>query len=550
MDLNIRRATADDASQWLQLLQQVLGSEYVAGQVYDPAWVAAELAGSQGVETWLAEVGGSVRGSISILPPSEPTNNPVANLARHLTFPANYEDGSAEALLSAIGDICAQRNQMAVMRVPAGDATQQALLEKLGFVCVGFQPLKHYFGVREGVLFYVRIGAADQVVRLPLSQSLTQINALAAGVLHNLGLANPVMVRDGVTGYPLQTELHIKETTAAAYDISKLRVQALNPPVEISGQFNRGLGMFRVAAQTTLGALLGRRGEGIVAGLSYYLDEHDRCMRLVDSFSVDDLSAGAMLQEAVRCAQEQLNALYIEVDFLMTAPRMLKSAEQLGFVPVAYLPGTHYRNGDYVDVVKMVKLNAVYSLDRARLTPHAREVVEIVDHYFEDQKVGLAVINLLRGLPVFDGLGDGELGKIGRLFAQKLYRAKDHIFEKGDSGDEAYVVMRGQVEIRAEDGGRPLATIGMGGIFGEQAFLEGAPRAALAIAMQPSILLVVQRAAFSALVQNEPHLGMVVMRNIARDLSHKLRHTNAAMAGDRLPRADRGGVSHVPAISN
>jgi hypothetical protein len=40
------------------------------------------------------------------------------------------------------------------------------------------------------------------------------------------------------------------------------------------------------------------------------------------------------------------------------------------------------------------------------------------------------------------------------------------------------------------------------------------------------------------------------MRNIARDLSHKLRHTNAAMAGDRLPRADRGGVSHVPAISN
>jgi hypothetical protein len=550
MDLNIRRATAGDAGQWLQLLRQTIGPDYVAGQIYDPAWAAEDLAGSGGVETWLAEVNGSVRGSISILPPFEQTENPVANLARHLTFPENYEDGSAEALLGATGDICAQRNQMSVIRVPASDVPQQGLLEKLGFVCVGFQPLKHHFGLREGILFYVRIGAADKVVRLPLSQSLAQINALATGVLRNLGLANPVMVRDGVTGYPLQTELHIEETTAAAYDVSKVRAQSANPPVEISGQFNRGLGMFRVAGEAAMGALLAWRGDSIVAGLSYYLDDHDRCMRLVDSFAVDDLSAGAVLRETVRSAQEQLNALYIEVDFLMTAPRMLKSAEQLGFVPVAYLPGAHYRNGDCIDVVKMVKLNAVYSLDRAKLTEHAREVVQIVDHYFEDQKVGLAVIDLLRGLPVFEGLGDGELGKMGWLFAQRLYRANDRIFAKGESGDEVYVVMRGQVDIRAEEEGKLLATIAMGGIFGEQAFLEGAPRTALAAAVHPSILLVVQRAAFNALAQNEPQLGMVVMRNIARELSHKLRHTNAAIAGDRAARVDHGGVSHAPAIAN
>jgi CRP/FNR family cyclic AMP-dependent transcriptional regulator len=529
MDLNIRRATAEDAAQWLQLLQGTLGGEYVASQVYDPAWVAAELTGP--VETWVAESAGNVRASISILPPFEPNNNPVANLARHLEVPGNYDDGSAEALLTVIGDICAQRSQMAVIRVPVADKPQQALLEKLGFVCVGFQPLKHYYGVREGVMFYVRIGAPDQVVRLPLSQSLSQINALATVVLQNLALANPVMVRDGVTGYPLQTELRIDGTTAAAYDVCRLRAQPSNPPVEISGQFNRGLGMFRVASQVAMGALLGKRGEAIVAGLSFYLDEHDRCMRLVDSFAVDDLSAGAMLREAVRSAQEDLNALYIEVDFLMTAPRMLKSAEQLGFVPVAYLPGVHYRNGDYVDVVKMVKLNAVYSLDRAQLTPHALEVVGIVDHYFEDQKVGVAVINLLRGLPVFEGLGDGELGKMARLFAQKLYRAHDRIFDRGDSGGEAYVVMRGQVDIRTEEDGQVLAVVGPGGIFGEQAFLDGAPRTAVAVAGQPSILLVVQRAAFNELVQNEPHVGMVVMRNIARELSHKLRHTSAAMSG-------------------
>jgi hypothetical protein len=32
-------------------------------------------------------------------------------------------------------------------------------------------------------------------------------------------------------------------------------------------------------------------------------------------------------------------------------------------------------------------------------------------------------------------------------------------------------------------------------------------------------------------VQREPHLGMVVMRNIAIDLSNKLRKANAAISG-------------------
>jgi len=51
-----------------------------------------------------------------------------------------------------------------------------------------------------------------------------------------------------------------------------------------------------------------------------------------------------------------------------------------------------------------------------------------------------------------------------------------------------------------------------------------------AIANQASILLVVQRTAFNDLVQREPHLGMVVMRNMALELSHRLRRTNAAAA--------------------
>jgi len=214
-------------------------------------------------------------------------------------------------------------------------------------------------------------------------------------------------------------------------------------------------------------------------------------------------------------------------------PRVVKSAEQLGFVPVAYLPGFYNRGGCGVDLVKMVKLNATYSLDHVTLTPQARAMVDLIDHNFQDQKVGVAVITLLRHLPVFGGLGDGELAKMARLFSQKLYRPGERVFEKGDSSNEAYIVMRGQIDICLEENARPVASIGSGAIFGEQAFLEGTPRTARAIAVQPSILLVVQRPAFSALIQSEPHLGMVVMRNIAVEVSNKLRKTDAALLGAR-----------------
>jgi CRP-like cAMP-binding protein len=138
---------------------------------------------------------------------------------------------------------------------------------------------------------------------------------------------------------------------------------------------------------------------------------------------------------------------------------------------------------------------------------------------------------------MFAGLGDGELRKIARLFVQKLYRPGDQVFAKGASGDEAYVVLRGKISIQLEENAPAIAHMADGKIFGELAFLDGAPRAAFAVATQPSILLVMKRDAFSDLVRHEPNLGMMVMRNLAQDLAVKLRGVNEALSPARKPPA-------------
>jgi hypothetical protein len=526
----IRPATAADAAAWLELAKAALGEKYPAKDLFDLEWIARELSPGAISETWVAEENGSLRASVSFLGTEGAKTNPIANLGRLLFRPESLADGSAKSLLQGVNQLADQRGETVITRVSPLDNGHQTLFENLGYICVGYQPIKHMLHKRTGMLFYVRGANAVLVTRLPLSESLPQVAELAIATLENLRIVNPIVVRDGASGYPLQSDLKIAGATPAEYEAWRTQALASNPPHELSGRYNMGSGHMRLPPKQPVRAFLGQKDGKILAGLAYYFDEMDRCARLSEAYSCDDVSMGALFAHAAKAAQEQLGAVYVEADILATAPRLLKSAEQLGFVPVAYLPAFYCRAGSYADVVKLVKLNLPYSLDTAEFTTHAKSVVRIIDRNFEDQKLGLAIINLLRHLSMFGGLGDGELRKIARLFVQKLYRPGEFVFAKGDSSGEAYIVLRGKINIQLERDAPPVAQLTDGKIFGELAFLDGSPRSAFAAAAQPSILLVVQRSAFSDLVRREPNLGMVVMRNIAMDLAAKLRHADSTLA--------------------
>jgi CRP-like cAMP-binding protein len=90
------------------------------------------------------------------------------------------------------------------------------------------------------------------------------------------------------------------------------------------------------------------------------------------------------------------------------------------------------------------------------------------------------------------------------------------IFIKGAPGDFAYVVKSGRVEIR--EGGRVLETLGPGGLFGEMAMIDAAPRSASAVAVGPTDLVVIDHATFDALIREVPDFAISVMRLMARRL--------------------------------
>ena len=94
------------------------------------------------------------------------------------------------------------------------------------------------------------------------------------------------------------------------------------------------------------------------------------------------------------------------------------------------------------------------------------------------------------------------------------------IFSAGDTGREMYVVRTGRVDLKIGD--TLLESVGPGGILGELALVDPAPRSASAVAGRDCTLVCVDQAAFDDLVRRVPGLALEVMRVMAR----RLRKTN------------------------
>jgi CRP-like cAMP-binding protein len=94
------------------------------------------------------------------------------------------------------------------------------------------------------------------------------------------------------------------------------------------------------------------------------------------------------------------------------------------------------------------------------------------------------------------------------------------IFSAGDAGREMFIVRTGSVDLRIGD--TVLETVEQGGIFGELALVDPAPRSATAVAGPDCSLVLVNAEVFSDLVRRVPGLALEVMRVMAR----RLRRTN------------------------
>ncbi len=95
----------------------------------------------------------------------------------------------------------------------------------------------------------------------------------------------------------------------------------------------------------------------------------------------------------------------------------------------------------------------------------------------------------------------------------KRFEAGERIFLEEDAGDAMYVVRSGAVDVISF--GTLLEHVGAGGVFGEMALINDAPRSAAALASQPTEVAVIDKPTFMALIAEEPDFALGVMEVMA-----------------------------------
>ncbi|MGA8806556.1 MAG: cyclic nucleotide-binding domain-containing protein [Thermoanaerobaculia bacterium] len=98
----------------------------------------------------------------------------------------------------------------------------------------------------------------------------------------------------------------------------------------------------------------------------------------------------------------------------------------------------------------------------------------------------------------------------------RRFAAGETIFREGEAGSCMFAVLEGEVAI--EKNGVVLERVGAGGVFGEMALIDHAPRSASAIAGSDSSVAAVGEKRFTFLVQQTPYFALEIMHVLAERL--------------------------------
>lgn len=125
-----------------------------------------------------------------------------------------------------------------------------------------------------------------------------------------------------------------------------------------------------------------------------------------------------------------------------------------------------------------------------------------------------AIVEMLQKAPLWSGLTEKELKVIARSFKELKYESGDLIVRKGEAGIGFYLITDGTVEVRSD--GRVLSKLGPGQFFGEMALLDGQPRSADVVALEPSRCLALSSWSFKSILSEHPKMAVKLLQESAR----------------------------------
>jgi CRP/FNR family transcriptional regulator, cyclic AMP receptor protein len=138
----------------------------------------------------------------------------------------------------------------------------------------------------------------------------------------------------------------------------------------------------------------------------------------------------------------------------------------------------------------------------------------------------MAMTEIFSQVPLFAQLPAEGLEELAEHLRRRRFGRGDAIFYQGDPGTSLCIVAEGRVKLSLiSSQGREIIIdlVRSGEVFGEMALLDGEPRSADAVAVEPTILMLLDRQDFIDCLLKRPQLAVdllgILSRRLRRDAS-------------------------------
>ena len=139
---------------------------------------------------------------------------------------------------------------------------------------------------------------------------------------------------------------------------------------------------------------------------------------------------------------------------------------------------------------------------------------------------------MVGGSPLFEQFSLAETRLMSHFMQVYRATAGQEIIREGEAGDFMMVVVEGRIEVFKQDrwnAPRLIAVVDEGKTLGEMSMIDGEPRFATCVAVEPTLIAVLTADHLARIILEQPILGAKILMQLALMLSQRLRHTSSRL---------------------
>ncbi len=540
--IDIREAREDDAAVIAEIFHASYGDDYTFPEFYDQEFLK-KLIFSDETLVLVAEDtdSGRVLGTASVVLEVGALTDLVGEFGRLAVHPDGRGMGLGNKLMEGRLERVRDRLHVGLVDGRLTHPFTQKISQSHGFAPVGFLPMMVQFGdSRESLALLVQYFGDALDLRRNHPRIVPEAYHLAVAAMENIGLHPDVIVDDEAAAYPHVEGFEIQELSADGYsDLLRIERGRVSRR-EIFGPLSLHYGFFKIKAQNS-NYLIARQDGHIVGAIGFTHDKLERNVRVFEMIHLDD--------EVIRFLLEELEKRYlgwnvavVQIGVSAHATCMQRTLVELGFLPAAYVPAHAFHRVERIDVITFLRLLEPLDLGDLVLISPTKEIVELVIKGFARREVFPELLAAVDKIDLFSGLSKEQTMRVAGICGHATFCPGERIFARGESSDEMFLLLEGEVERVLADG-CSVGLTGAGECLGEVALLTGAAHAATATAQREVHAGVIRKQDLDALVRQRPDIGVVLYRNLAEGVGSKLRQFDL----DHVAESERHPEDHAGA---